>query len=162
MQFSSILHDFLIVRKRFLTEGERTLARHIFADGLNLDSVTVCACRWILPGYACSPNGHIYFHVRDWRDDFSQADLTQQAWLIHELTHVWQVQQGIAVFRKALFNRRYRYMLEKGKHFLQYGVEQQAQMVQDYFIRSRRGQACDDLAQCIPFLPTSDTDKSQV
>lgn len=72
--------------------------------------------------------------------------------LVGKLAHVWQYQQGIAVVRKALFDRRYRYVIQQGKLFLNYGIEQQAQMVQDYFIKKIQGQNCDAYEQCIPFL----------
>lgn len=144
--------SWFIIQRRYLTQGERALAQEIFAHHLQLDDIQIIAHRLILKGYALSPNGHIYFHPQDYCADFSQQEMMYQAWLIHELVHVWQLQQGIAVVRKALLDRRYRYLLEQGKHFLEYGVEQQAQMVQDYFIRKKLGQKCDDLAQCIPFI----------
>lgn len=149
----SPLTKHFILKKRYLTEAEKTLARMVFGAQLKLDNIQIIAHRLVLRHYAVSPNGNIYFHKDDWCEDFSIQNLSTQSWLIHELTHVWQLQQGIAVIRKALMDRRYQYVLKVGKTFLQYGVEQQAQMVQDYFIRSRSGQDCDDLRRCIPFLP---------
>lgn len=137
---------------RFLTEGEITLARLVFADSIKLDEVQLKTAWWVLKHYAVSPNGHIYFHPADWVNDFSQAPLGKQSWLIHELTHVWQLQQGMKVVRGALIDRRYNYVLKMGKPFFKYGIEQQARMVQDYFVRRQRGQDCQDLANCIPFL----------
>lgn len=72
--------------------------------------------------------------------------------LINKMTHVWQIQQGLAVVRKAIFDRKYQYVLQQGKQFLQYGIEQQAQMVQDYFIKKAQGQECAAYEACIPFL----------
>jgi hypothetical protein len=43
-------------------------------------------------------------------------------------------------------------VLKTGKSFFNYGIEQQARMVQDYFIRRQRGQNCQALETCIPFL----------
>lgn len=68
------------------------------------------------------------------------------------MAHVWQIQQGIKVVRKAIFDRQYQYVLEQGKLFLSYGIEQQAQMVQDYFVRHAQGKQCDAYEHCIPFL----------
>ena len=62
--------------------------------------------------------------------------------------------------RGALIDRRYDYVLETGKSFFKYGVEQQARMVQDYFIRRQRGQDCQDLEACIPFLRVNAVDKA--
>lgn len=141
-----------VIKKRALTCGERQLACSVFGQSLSLDHIRIVAHRLILRHYAMSPNGNIYFHRKDWKADFSLEPLEVQAWLIHELTHVWQIQQGIAVVQKALLDRRYRYVLQAGKCFWNYGVEQQAQMVQDYFLQSRRGQDCAELKRCIPFL----------
>ena len=144
--------QWLLPQCRTLTVGEHHLARSIFGSHLQLDDIRIYAARWVLKGYAISPNGHIYFNPADWQPDFSTGTIHIQAWFIHELVHVWQVQQGIQVIRKALFNRRYRYQLKHHKPFLQYGIEQQAQMVQDYFLQRAKGQNCDHLAQCIPFI----------
>lgn len=147
-------------KSRSLTEGEKALARSVFGHSLNVDNVQLKTAWWVLKNYAVSPNGNIYFHPADWITDFSQASIHKQGWLIHELTHVWQLQQGLKVVRGALINRRYRYHLKLGKSFFKYGIEQQAQMVQDYFIRRQKGQDCSALEACIPFLyrPDQGTD----
>lgn len=137
---------------RYLTSGEIRLARSVFGDSITLDEVQLKTAWWVLKHYAVSPNGNIYFNSADWIDDFTHATLSKQSWLIHELTHVWQLQQGLKVVRGALFDRRYHYVLKTGKSFFKYGIEQQARMVQDYFIRRQRGQSCEDLQVCIPFL----------
>ena len=146
---------------RPLTDGEIELARSVFGDNLNLDDIQLKTAWWVLKNYAVSPNGHIYFHPADWIEDFSHVSLGKQSWLIHELTHVWQLQQGLKVLRGALIDRRYDYVLKANKSFFKYGIEQQARMVQDYFIRRQRGQDCEDLAGCIPFLVAQKVDKKQ-
>jgi hypothetical protein len=144
--------SFLRLKQRKLTVAEKVLAISVFGQHLKLDDIEIVAHRMVLKHYAISPNGNIYFHISDWCEDFSQCSLAVQSWLIHELTHVWQLQQGLAVVRKALFDRRYQYVLEQGKQFFHYGIEQQAQMVQDYFLRRAQGQSCEAYEQCIPFL----------
>lgn len=139
-------------QSRLLTTGEIALARSVFGDSINLDEVQLKTAWWVLKHYAVSPNGHIYFNRADWIIDFSDASLSKKSWLIHELTHVWQLQQGLKVVRGALIDRRYDYVLKTGKSFFNYGIEQQARMVQDYFIRRQRGQDCQALETCIPFL----------
>ena len=151
-------------QSRQLTAGELALARSVFGDSLKPDSVQLKTAWWVLKHYAVSPNGNIYFHPADWVTDFSQCSLAKQSWLIHELTHVWQLQHGLKVVRGAIINRRYDYVLEAGKSFFNYGIEQQARMVQDYFVRRHHGHDCRDFEACIPFLaspnlstPTLDT-----
>jgi len=139
-------------QSRPLTTGEKQLARSVFGASIELQDVCLRTAWWVLKNYAVSPNGHIYFHPDNWLADFSKASLSKQSWLIHELTHVWQWQQGLKVVRGALINRRYAYELKAGKSFFRYGIEQQARMVQDYFIRKKLGQDCWDLEECIPFL----------
>lgn len=138
-------------QSRHLTLGERQIALSIFGDNLKLDSITLNTAWWVLKNYAVSPNGHIYFNQADFKPDFSHESLSLRAWLVHELTHVWQVQQGIGVFRKALFDRRYSYALQMGKPFLAYGVEQQARMVEDMYKQRECGQCNDALVALIPF-----------
>lgn len=141
---------------RDLTVGEVGIARSVFADKLDTTSIELCTHRLVVKGYAISPNGNIYFHKDGLPDDFSTCSLGWRSWFVHELVHVWQIQQGIKVVRGALFDRRYAYALQVGKDFFQYGIEQQAQMVQDFYEKRERGESCRDLAACIPFLSMTD------
>ncbi|WP_201615547.1 type IV secretion protein Rhs [Psychrobacter urativorans] len=144
-------------QSRPLSAKEIALARSVFGDSIQLDRVQLKTAWWVLKNYAVSPNGNIYFNPADWVEDFSEESINKQSWLIHELTHVWQLQQGLKVVRGALINRRYSYVLIAGKPFFNYGIEQQARMVQDYFVRYQRGQDCQLLVACIPFLQTKNT-----
>lgn len=148
-------------QSRKLTAGEIVLARSVFGSNIKLDDVHLKTARWVLKNYAVSPNGNIYFHPADWIADFSHASIGKQSWLIHELTHVWQLQQGLKVVRGAVINRRYDYVLETGKSFFNYGIEQQARMVQDYFVRQQLGKDCHDLEACIPFLTRHSVDNTK-
>lgn len=141
-----------VSRSRPLTGDEQALVRSVFGNQIDLSLPRICISGWILHGYAMSPNGNVYFNRADFKEDFSKASLGVQAWFIHEMTHVWQVQQGIQILRRAVLDRRYQYVLQAGKQFLDYGVEQQAQMVQDYFLRRALGQDCKPLAACLPFV----------
>ena len=147
-------------RSRQLAAGEIALARSVFGDSIRLEQVQLKTACWVLKNYAVSPNGNIYFHPADWVTDFSQSSLGKQSWLIHELTHVWQLQQGLKVVRGAMIDRRYDYVLAAGKPFFNYGIEQQARMVQDYFISRQHGRDCQGFESCIPFLATQKIDKS--
>ncbi|GAF55834.1 VgrG protein [Psychrobacter sp. JCM 18901] len=115
-------------QSRYLTAGEIALAHSVFGDSIKLDAVQLKTAWWVLKHYAVSPNGNIYFNSVDWITDFSEAPLSKQSWLIHELTHVWQIQKGLKVVRGAIINRKYDYVLETGKSFFKYGIEQQARM----------------------------------
>lgn len=139
-------------KSRPLSFGERQMAISVFGDALKLDDIRLKTAWWVIQGYAISPNGHVYFHPKDFCEDFSSQNLMKRAWLIHELVHVWQVQQGIRVFWRAILSRRYRYRWIQGKAFLRYGIEQQARMVEDFYIRREHGKNCDKWYECVPFL----------
>ena len=51
---------------------------------------------------AVSPNGCIYFPKQSCPADFALADRSYRIWLIHELTHVWQYQQGFRTWLAGL------------------------------------------------------------
>lgn len=141
----------MVTSHRELTLGERILAQSIFGVALDLAPIRLCSSRFILKNYALSPNGSVYFNPINWSEDFSQCALEVQSWLIHELVHVWQIQQGVKIIRRTMLDRRYQYVLKAGKSFFQYGIEQQAQVVQDYFLKRERGEECLDLKACLPF-----------
>jgi len=103
------------LKNRPLTQGEIAIAYSVFGDTLDTSNIRIKTAWWVLKNYAVSPNGNIYFNKHNWIDDFSEKSLGMRGWLIHELTHVWQIQRGIKVFRKALFNRKYDYVLTAGK-----------------------------------------------
>ena len=57
-------------------------------------------------------------------------------WLIHEMTHAWQFQQGMWVKLRSAAYHVYNYgdISKATKRFYSYGVEQQACIVADYFL----------------------------
>lgn len=142
-------------QSRPLSIGERQIAQSVFGNNLELDNIQLKTAWWVLKGYAVSPNGNIYFHPDDFCQDFSDKPLHIRAWLVHELTHVWQIQQGIKVVQKAVLNRKYRYQFQQGKSFFSYGVEQQARMVEEYYIHREQGKDCTAWKQCVPFLQSN-------
>ena len=139
-------------KSRPLTEAEIKMAHSVFGPDFDVSQVRLKTAWWVLKNYAVSPNGNIYFNPKDWVEDFSKQSLGKKSWLIHELTHVWQLQQGLKVVRGAVMKRRYDYILQEGKSFFTYGIEQQARMVQDYFVRREQGKDCGAWQACIPFL----------
>lgn len=88
-----------------------------------------------------APNGSIYLgrslrHIQD----FSKSWWDQHIKLIHEMVHVWQRQNGMHVMARRILKpfATYDYILEPGKPFHKYTMEQQATIVEDYF-RSLHG-----------------------
>lgn len=126
---------------RPLTRGERALVRCAFGDALDPEPVRIVAHRWwpLQPrGTVMAPDGKIWFHPRcEWlSDDYAREPLGTQGLLIHELTHVWQVQRWgrwhLILLRHPFC--RYRYTLVPARPFARYGLEQQAEMVRHLFL----------------------------
>lgn len=89
------------LKNRPLTEGEKKFASSIFGNSLNMDSVRIIAHRAVLPHYAISPNGHVYFNIKDWCENFADQPIHQQAWLIHELISISSIKiDNIYKFKK--------------------------------------------------------------
>ncbi|KLE35538.1 hypothetical protein [Aurantiacibacter luteus] len=85
-----------------------------------------------------APRGHIHFHPlgSGYCDDFTKVSLRRQALFIHEMTHVWQTQTLGDWY--LLLNRmpwaRYDYALKPDWKLEQYGIEQQARIVEHAFL----------------------------
>jgi hypothetical protein len=143
---------------RRLTQGEVQLAMSVFGEAINYDQVRIFRRKYfpLQPQRrTMAPDGNIYFHPRSaaYRDDFSLAETCLKGLFIHEMTHVWQHQNGTNV-RRAVFNRRYGYRLKRGKSFRQYGLEQQCEIVRHYFLVSSQHQqetSLDLYKEILPF-----------
>ncbi|MFN4144167.1 hypothetical protein, partial [Aestuariivirga sp.] len=147
-------------QSRLMTEGEIAMAQDVFGGDVDYSKVKVFNRKFRFfqqRGVAMAPNGNIYFHPADYMDDFSTSTMGNRAWFMHEMTHVWQHQRGINVYSAAL-DRRYDYRpLALGKAFQSYGLEQQADIVQDYFLMRNgyqpqwRGHAIGEYQAILPF-----------
>ena len=41
------------------------MAISVFGDALKLGDIRLKTAWWVIQGYAVSPNGHVYFHPKD-------------------------------------------------------------------------------------------------
>jgi hypothetical protein len=142
---------------RPLTAGEIALAKTVFGDSLDYAAVRLHDKRILPPGIqrkhqavACKNN--ISFPRSAYSGDFSQeTDAAKQSVFIHELTHVWQHQNRILnTAREAIketlrhrfnYQAAYPYSLDGGQDLVAFGFEQQAAIVQDYFLLTRHDNA---------------------
>jgi hypothetical protein len=112
----------------------------VFGDAIALARVRVNRLKWWMwqPHWiTMAPDGHLWFHPNGdmWSDDFAAERIGLSAHFIHEMTHVWQHQQGIDLRLRRPPFARYRYLpLKPGKPFGAYGLEQQAEIVKDAFL----------------------------
>ena len=127
--------------ERALTDGEVAMVRSIFVDQVDPAAVRIRRRRWfpLQPRLTImAPCGHIHFHPRSpaYRDDFASASLSLQGLFIHEMAHVWQTQQHgryYLVLRRHPFCR-YDYRLQPGWKLIDYGLEQQAEIIREAFL----------------------------
>lgn len=130
---------------RRLAEGERALASEVFGAGLDVGRVRILAVPLRKRAFVAGP-GLIVWPAATLPADFAAADvpLRVQAIFVHELTHVWQAQNGVSLLLakiKAGDSRRsYAYDLNGGVEFLAMNIEQQAMVVEHAFVASRGGE----------------------
>jgi len=131
---------------RRLTDGERALAREVFGGGLRPERVRILSIPLWRRAFVAGP-GLIVWPAPSARADFSAAGtlLDEQAVFVHELTHIWQAQNGVSLIlgklRAGDSEASYHYDLRQGPGFQAMNIEQQAMVVEDAFRASRGGHA---------------------
>lgn len=130
---------------RKLTPDEIEAAHSIFGESINYDSVRFIHRPHALMKLftdAIAPNGHVYIYAPDaWAEDYTKSTKRHRRGYMHEMTHIWQHQQGVNLFAKGLastlanifnFEKAYHYSFDNDRAFEDYEIEQQAQIIQDY------------------------------
>lgn len=129
---------------RRLTEGERALAADMFGAGLDADRVRLLALPVWSRAFVAGPRLMLW-PAADAHADFSQAPLVEQGVFVHELTHVWQAQNGVRLLLSKIkagdSEAAYAYDLTAEPDFARLNIEQQAMVVQHAFLSARGGHA---------------------
>lgn len=141
---------------RHLNDREIAFLKTYFEDTIDYENVKIHN-RPYLPGGAQSnttamaPNGNLYMPEDLYKEDYMADDvsLSMRSTFLHEMVHVWQFKNNVLnpIFEAAResvkhdfnYNAAYDYVLEKDKDLVNYGMEQQAAIVQDYFILEESG-----------------------
>lgn len=134
---------------RKLTAGEIELAQTVYQNSLDYDKVRVHKGRFIplfqREKVAMSPFGTMHFPPALYEADFSTAIDTKQHLFIHEMAHIWQYQLGLRLWLDGIIltakggyrgNACYQYEshLTHCQHFSDLNMEQQADVIADWFI----------------------------
>lgn len=138
-------------KSRPLTKGETAIAQLMFGDELDPQQVRILREKAMFfqpKNVTIAHDGNIWLHPAGklakspYAADLSAAPLEIRAHLVHELTHVFQHQNGInLVLEKFLMFFRhgalggYAYELIPGKEFSEYNIEQQACIIADRYQR---------------------------
>ena len=134
--------------ERALTTGEMALAKRVFKDSLDYGKIKIHneKYKFFQPNESgMTPAGEIYIAgTQTYQADYSLARVRLRAFFIHEMTHVWQYQLNIlnpvtAAIGESILNifdydKAYNYELIPTKDLLKYRIEQQAQIVEDYYL----------------------------
>jgi hypothetical protein len=124
---------------RRLTQRECALVQSVFKTAIDTDRVRIHNRRWwwFQPRQiTMAPDGHLWFHPKSklFCDDFCDQPTALQGLFIHEMTHVWQHQQGVFLPLKRHPFCRYDYSLKPGWALARYGIEQQAEIIKHIFL----------------------------
>ncbi len=140
------LHNQKSARLRRLTVGEQALAREVFGSGIAPRRIRIFSLPLWNRAFVVGP-GLIVWPTATVQADFSDPaiPLRIQAVFVHELTHVWQAQNGISLLLAKIkagdSEAAYRYDLLDSKAFAEMNIEQQAMVVEHAFMLSRGGTA---------------------
>lgn len=130
---------------RSLTIAETSLARTIFKRSINYTTVKIHHEKYAFfqPSQSgMTPNGEIYIDGNVVADYGLTPQPASKAFFIHEMVHVWQKQNGIlnpvmsaignSIRHGFNYNKAYKYTLKQTSDLLEYRMEQQAQIIEDY------------------------------
>ncbi|MGB9940503.1 hypothetical protein [Methanosarcina sp.] len=143
---------------RNLTAIEEQEARSIFGNKINYRKVRIDEASFIAWTRAklkrCSGMGVATFHTINFtRKLNASAGSSDMKWLIHELTHVAQMEHTGSQYLVEAFHAHmsegYAYRPGTKKHFREYNREQQACIVADYYIARCSGRST---AACDPYI----------
>lgn len=132
-----------ILERRALGEAEIRLGRIVFENEIRWDAVRIFQAPALGFG-AMVPHGATIVFSK-WRAarNFAEAKISEQAWLAHELAHVWQAARGrVLALAKlgALGSKAYVYAPKQGASLGDYNIESQAEIVRHLFL-ARLGRA---------------------
>lgn len=135
--------------RRRLTDGEIALAQSVYQSSLNYDRIRIHKGK-LIPFFqyekvAMSPFGTMHFPSALYVDDFSTANESKQHLFIHEMAHVWQYQLGLKLWLDGAIltlkggyqNNQcyvYEHCVNQLPHFSDYNMEQQADLIADWFV----------------------------
>ena len=128
---------------RELLTTEIRIAMSVFGYDIDYSEVLVFNRGWY-PGQPVgtiiAPDGNIYYPSGNehYEENFLYGSLVDQAIFMHEMTHVWQHQQLGSIKVRGIVSNLFsdgEYLpLDPAKPFESYNIEEQAGMVQDYYV----------------------------
>ncbi len=118
---------------RPLSQWEKDVIPASIAAGIDVSRVEIHHRKWtpLTPHNVTVVRGYKIFYPNDMH---AHNDLMHCAHLVHEIVHVWQYNYlGIGLYSPRWLDRRYAYFLNEGDRLLDFGLEQQASIAEDFF-----------------------------
>lgn len=147
---------------RLLTLGEKELVQSVFKNKIDFDKIKIYLGSYFPLNTQdvdtlVTPNGSIYIMQKLYREDYSAETNDFKKVFIHEMGHVWQHQKKLSVLIRAgavqacsilkggnpndydIFEGKYYNGLFKPKKLVDYNLEQQAEIISDYWAIQNNG-----------------------
>ena len=143
------LHEEMRPIPRSLTQEEIQLAKSLFKDSVRYEKVKIYNAKYV--GFqqdetGMTPFGEMWIvGAKTYRENYGIADVPLQAFFIHEMVHVWQYQNNVlSVLGSAIEETitlglgnymimAYPYKLEPNKDLMDYRMEQQGAIMENYY-----------------------------
>lgn len=136
------------VVQRPLTEREREVLRPLFAGALDLDVVRVIQDKYVPfqgDDTYMTPENDVYAPGALYLEDFFAPEVEPytSSTLVHEVAHAWQHQSGLDLIAAGAmtfaatggnYQEAYPYRLDPKKDLTEYNVEQQASILEDWYL----------------------------
>ncbi len=129
---------------RPLTKGEIEMAKTVFGNSIDYSKVRLYHRHYPPIGQddntAMTPDGNMYYPTAIYQDDYSTG--FRRSLFMHEMTHVWQKQQGrdpqleglgLGISSFGNYASTYEFKLDPKKDFKDYNLEQQGRLIEKYF-----------------------------
>jgi hypothetical protein len=138
--------------QRPLTERERGVLAPLFAASLDLDVIHVVQDKYVPfqgDDTYMTPENDVYAPGALYLADFFAPEIEPYtaSTLVHEVTHAWQHQSGLDLIAAGAitfaatggnYEEAYPYRLDTAKDLTEYNVEQQASIVEDWYLITTR------------------------
>ncbi|HOY18364.1 MAG TPA: hypothetical protein PLC89_13750 [Haliscomenobacter sp.] len=148
----AVIGDAVAAYKRPLNKWEQQIARRVFGETLDFSKIKLAFGCQLMNGpnrkMSRTPGNTIFLSNKHSNIQTDAGQYHYEDILVHELTHVWQTQHGISLFKKVwtalgvVFHKKkpYDYEGEKGLsekrlqkwHFRDFGTEQQGSIMAHY------------------------------
>ena len=125
---------------RGLTDAESSFAKQVLGSDFKTQDIRLHFCQNASPPSLAKTRNMLsavyFFEGKNHSKDFTRAPDIEKSIFLHEMTHLWQTQNYgfVKDFFRMAEKRGYDYSVHYGDAFDDFGSEQQAAMIEDYYM----------------------------